>query len=112
MEWVTTTFAVILLAILRIAVPVVVTIAIIGILKWLDERWKVEAHVGCSPQVKVGNVGCWEINNCPEENRKGCKAYNNPDQPCWQVFRDKHGRLQESCIGCDIFRQAPAPVSV
>lgn len=112
MEWVSTTFAVFLLVLLRVAIPIAVTIAIIGLLKWLDERWKVEADVDSGQLVKVGNVGCWEINNCPEEKRKGCKAYNNPDLPCWQIFRDKNGSMQERCIGCDIFRQAPVPVSV
>ena len=112
MEWVTTTFAVFLLLLLRVAVPIVVTIAIIGLLKLLDERWKRQADEEGSQLVTVGNVGCWEINNCPAEMRAGCKAYNNPNTPCWQVFRDKNGRLRERCIGCDIFRHAPAPVSV
>lgn len=112
MEWLTTTFGVILLLLLRVAIPIAVTIAIISLLKWLDERWKKEAVDEGSQIVKVGNFGCWELNNCPAENREGCKAYNNPDQPCWQVFRNKNGRLQERCIGCDIFRQAPAPLTV
>jgi hypothetical protein len=112
MEWPTTTFAVLLLLLLRVVVPIAVTITFIRLLKWLDDRWKQEADVETSQLVKVGNVGCWEINNCPQENRASCKAYNNPDIPCWQVFREKNGRLQERCIGCDIFRQAPAPVSV
>jgi hypothetical protein len=112
MDWLTTSFAVFLLLVLRVAIPIAVTIAFIGLLKWLDERWKKEADVEGGQLVKVGNVGCWEINNCPEEMRAGCKAYNNPDTPCWQVFRDKDGRLRERCIGCDIFIQAPAPVIV
>lgn len=112
MEWLNTTVAVILLFLLRVGIPIAITIAFIGLLKWLDERWKKEADIESSQLVKVGNVGCWEINNCPEKKRAGCKAYNNPDKPCWQVFRDKNGRLQERCIGCDIFRQAPAPVTV
>jgi hypothetical protein len=112
MEWLTTTFSVILLFLLRVLIPIAITIAFIGLLKWLDERWKKEADVEESQVLKIGNAGCWEINNCPDEERAGCKAFQNPDQPCWQVFRDKNGRLQESCIGCDIFRQAPIPVAV
>jgi len=112
MEWVTTAFGVVLLLLLRVAVPILVTIAFIGLLKWLDERWKREAELNGNQSMKVGNVGCWQIHECPEAKRVGCKAYNHPDQPCWQIFRDNNGRLQERCLGCDIFRQAPTPVSI
>ena len=111
MEWLTTVSAIVLLILLRIAVPIAVTIAFIKVLKWLDERWKEQADLEGSQVVKFGNIGCWEINNCPSEQRAICQAYNNPDKPCWQIFRDKHGRLQESCIDCDVFRNAPVPTT-
>ncbi len=111
MEWPTTLSAILLLILLRVAVPIAVTIAFVALLKWLDERWKKEADLEGSPVVQIGNIGCWEINNCPATARQECKAYNNPDMPCWQALRDKNGRLQERCIGCDVFRHAPMPVS-
>jgi hypothetical protein len=111
MEWLSTTLSVVLLFLLRVLIPIAITIAFIGLLKWLDERWKKESDVEDSQLVKVGNVGCWEFNKCPDEMRADCKAFNNPDQPCWQIFRDRNGKLQERCIGCDIFRQAPVPVA-
>jgi hypothetical protein len=111
MDWQTTTFAIILGVLLRIAVPLVVTILIFTVLKRLDEHWKREADIRPDQQVKPGNVGCWEFNSCPEKARAACKAYQNPDSPCWQVFRDKNGRMQERCIGCDVFRHAPVPVT-
>jgi hypothetical protein len=110
MEWFTITFSVILLFLVRVLIPIAITIAFIGLLKWLDERWKKEADIEENQILKVGNVGCWEFNQCPDDQRSGCKAFQNPDQPCWQVFRDRNGRLQERCIGCDIFRQAPVPI--
>jgi hypothetical protein len=111
MEWLPTTFAMILGILLRVAVPVLVTLLFITLLKWLDERWKQEADPGAEQLVKVGNVGCWEINNCPKEKLAECKAYQNSNTPCWQVFRKKNGRLQERCIGCEVFRHAPMPVT-
>jgi hypothetical protein len=27
------------------------------------------------------------------------------------VFRNKNGRLQDRCIGCDVFRHSPVPVT-
>lgn len=111
MEWLTTVPAMILLVLLRVAIPIAVTLTFIKVLKWLDERWKQEADFEGAKVVQVGNVGCWEINVCPAEQRAACMAYNNPDKPCWQVFREKNGRLQERCIGCDVFRHAPVPVT-
>ena len=111
MEELITVLTIIIGVLLRIAIPIAVTLSFIKLLKWLDERWQLEAEEGATV-VKVGNVGCWDINNCSPEQRVGCQAYANPDKPCWQVFREKDGRLQERCIGCDIFRQAPEPVTI
>lgn len=111
MEWLPTTLAMILGILLRIAVPVLVTILFIFLLRKLDERWKAESDLGDVMLVKPGNVGCWEINMCPEDMRAKCKAYQNQDTPCWQVFRNENGRLKERCIGCDVFRHAPVPVT-
>lgn len=111
MEWLPTTFAMILGVLLRIAVPILVTLLFITLLKWLDERWKREADPGAKFLVKVERPCCWEFNNCPEEKLAKCKAYQNADIPCWQVFREENGRLQERCIGCEVFRHAPIPVT-
>jgi hypothetical protein len=111
MEWLTTASAIVLLILLRVAIPVAVTITFIKLLKWLDERWKRESDLEGAQEVQVENIGCWEINNCPAEQRAVCQAYNNPDKPCWQIFREKNGRLQERCISCDVFRHAPVPAT-
>jgi len=110
MEWLPTTSAMILGVLLRVAVPIVFTFLVVFFLKKLDERWKKETDIGADQLLIPGNAGCWEINNCSEEKRAGCKAFQNPDTPCWQVFRE-NGRLQERCIGCDVFRHAPVPVT-
>lgn len=110
MEWLPTTYALILGILLRLALPILATVLIVFLLKRVDERWKRDADVGAQI-VKPGNVGCWDVNNCPEENRAACKAYQNTDMPCWQVFRRDDGRLQERCIGCDVFRHAPVPIT-
>jgi hypothetical protein len=111
MEWSSTTSAMILGILLRVAIPLIVTFLIVYFLKRLDERWKTQSDIEGSPLVKAGNEGCWEFNNCPEEERAVCKAFQNPDTPCWQVFRETNGRLQEQCIGCDVFRHAPVPIT-
>ena len=110
MEEMITILTMIIGVLLRVAIPIAVTLTFIKLLKWLDERWQHEAEEGAT-LVKVGNVGCWDVNNCSAEQRVGCQAYANPDKPCWQVFREKDGRLQERCIGCDIFKHTPVPVT-
>jgi len=87
MEWSSTTSAMILGIFLRVAIPLIVTFLIVYFLKRLDERWKSQSDIEGSPLVQ------------------------NPDTPCWQVFREKNGRLQERCIGCDVFRHAPVPIT-
>jgi len=109
MEWLTTIFAILVGILLRLAVPIAITAGGVLLLKWLDERWKRDAGEVSALAGLVKNIGCWEINRCPPEQRARCTAYAHPEIPCWQVFRDKDGRLQERCLGCEIFRRSPVP---
>jgi hypothetical protein len=102
------TFALILGFILRIGIPVAVTFVVVFLLKRLDDRWQTEAEEGAKARVMPANPGCWEINHCPSKLRAQCKAYAHPETSCWQVFRTKQGLLQEKCLGCKVFEQAPA----
>lgn len=95
--------------ILRIGIPVVLTIAAIALLRRLDHRWQRESLA--LPVVPAGKP-CWEIKGCSEEKKKGCAAAANPQVPCWQIHRSGNGALKETCLGCDVFRQAPVPVQI
>jgi hypothetical protein len=101
--------------IVRVAVPVAITTMLVYMFTRLDARWKAEAEQQKAPAVNsrmlAKNPGCWEINGCSDQKKKVCKAYANPDVPCWQLFRTKEGLLRERCIGCDVFKQAPIPVA-
>jgi len=92
---------------LRIGLPVLVTVGIFYLLRRLDERWQAEAR--SLPVLNVARTPCWEARDCPEEKQKSCPAYAQSDTPCWQVFRAKDGVLKEACLGCDVFRQARVP---
>ena len=96
---------------IRFGIPVLVPAALIYLLRRLDERWQAQARGELIAVPMARNVGCWDINNCSKEQRENCTAYAHPETPCWQHFRSKQGFLQESCLGCDVFRQAPVPVS-
>lgn len=92
---------------LRLAIPVSITAITVYILRRLDRRWQAEAQEQLS-QPAVEKPKCWEYNRCPLEKRDSCPGYNS-GQPCWQVFREDNGYLQERCLGCNVFQSAPIP---
>ena len=94
--------------VLRIGIPVALTIAVIALLRRLDRRWQKESLA--LPVIRSGKP-CWEVKGCSEEKKKNCPAAAQPDIPCWQAFRSSNGILKETCLECDIFRQAPVPVN-
>lgn len=111
MEWFSTLTSLIIGFVLRIGIPVAVTIVIIYILRRLDERWQAEAKAESQAALALARVEgkrCWEVKGCPQENLAKCPTTNS-QQPCWQTFRTTDGHLRESCLGCEVFLKAPAP---
>ncbi len=103
-----TWFPVFIGLLLRIGIPLALTILMIVMLHRLDRRWQEEAiSIPIIPPEKA----CWEIKGCPPERQKACAAASQPKIPCWQVFRSKDGTLKEACLACEVFRSAPAPVA-
>jgi hypothetical protein len=91
---------------LRIGIPLAVTILIIYLLRRMDKRWQA---VALPVPVAAPRKPCWEVNGCSGQKRKNCPAAAQPNIPCWQVFRAKNGVLKEGCLVCEVFRQAPLP---
>lgn len=110
MDTLTSLFAVITGFALRLAIPIAITAIAIYFLRRLDTRWQAEAEEQLL-QPAVEKPKCWETHNCSPEDRESCPGYQT-EQPCWQAFREKNGYLQERCLGCDVFQQAPAPVYI
>jgi hypothetical protein len=98
---------------LRIGVPLGITLGLVYLFTRLDTRWQKEAarkgEVRGAGASLARNIGCWKINGCPEEKRQSCKAYSQPESPCWQVYRQADGSLQGNCLGCKVFKEAPLP---
>jgi hypothetical protein len=92
---------------LRIGIPVAITAGALYLLHRLDKRWQKEALA--LPVIPAGKP-CWDLKDCPEEKRKNCPAAAQSKMPCWQFFRTRDGVMKEACLGCEVFRQAPAPV--
>lgn len=90
---------------LRLALPVAITLVLVYFLRKLDARWQVEAEL---QPVFVQKPECWKIRGCSAEQRKDCVAFSSP-LPCWQVFRLSNGYLNDECISCKVFIEAPVP---
>jgi len=105
METVITILALIAGVLLRLAIPILGTAVLIYFLRRLDERWQTEVQ----PQpVSVQKLECWKVKGCSPAQQKNCIAASSP-LPCWQVFRQPNGYLQEECISCKVFIDAPIP---
>lgn len=108
--------AVALLGILvRIILPITATLLVVGFFRRLDARWQIEAQAQMRARMALAaanHTPCWEQRQCSPERRETCAAYQNRYMPCWQVFRDKDGRLRESCLECDVFLAAPVPAII
>ena len=87
----------------RLALPITVTVVLVYCLRRLDARWQSEASYTSVPTQKPA---CWEIKGCSPERRQECAAFSSP-LPCWQVFRLPNDYLREDCLSCEVFIGAP-----
>jgi hypothetical protein len=93
---------------IRIGLPLGISILVFMLLRRLDGRW--QKHAIQLPVIAAGSKKCWEVKKCSEEKRKTCPAASQPNVPCWHVFRSKDGVLREPCLDCDMFRATWVPV--
>jgi hypothetical protein len=105
METLTSLFAILAGLLLRLAIPVAGTIILVFLLRKLDAHWQAEAEL---TPVTTEKVECWKIKGCSEEQPKNCLGAASA-LPCWQVYRQPNGYLQEKCISCEVFINAPVP---
>jgi hypothetical protein len=99
--------------VVRFGLPILLTLALVWFLRKLDTRWQEHAEEVRAQAVADGLVPvmkCWLLNDCPDEVRANCSAYQNQGKPCWQHFRSNDGCLKEDCLDCKVFKGAPVPV--
>ena len=115
MEWMDGVVTLALGLVLRLGIPLVLTILLVRWLRRLDEGWQAEAEAQraqAEGTTRPRNIGCWEIKGCAPEQKAVCQAFAHPETPCWQLFREGDGHLQERCLGCEVFKDAPVPVPI
>lgn len=105
METITASLALCTGLLIRLAIPIAITLMLVHFLRKLDSRWQAEAEL---QPMYVQKPECWKIKDCPPEQQKNCIARTSP-LPCWQVFRLPNGYLREECLTCKVFSDAPLP---
>lgn len=99
--------------VLRLGVPLAITLLVGYWLHRLDARWQAEAEARWtagqlepepihSPLLRRLNQPCWLIKGCDETLCSRCPAYCQPNQPCWMAKRSPTGQLPEACYSCEI----------
>ena len=91
--------------VLRLAVPVALTVLIVYALEKLDARWQAEAREE-KKALAVDQMPCLKNEELSIEQMNMRLAMN--DQPCWQAQRSQSGYLNEACLDCEVFLSAPA----
>jgi hypothetical protein len=108
--------AIVALFLLRLGVPVALTILVTWWLRRLDAKWQAEASSALTPAAPVAGQPqparvterrpCWEVRNCPEERRSQCPAFFAPEVACWLARLRAGQRLPDACGDCGLYRSA------
>jgi hypothetical protein len=93
----------------RLALPIAITVFLVALLRHMDARWQQEAELFATQPVE--KVKCWEIKGCPSDQREACEGARS-EKPCWQALRLDNGDLRGACLDCEVFRHAPVPMPV
>lgn len=115
---ITEAVAMVLLFVLRLGIPLAVTILVVWGLRRLDARWEADASARrAAKAVASGEVAaarlaspmatskpCWSLRGCPERRQAACAACADTAMPCWLARLRADGRLPGACYGCALFR--------
>jgi hypothetical protein len=101
---------------LRLGVPLAITLAVGYWLRRLDARWQAEALAQWEQEktpaelasLKTTEQPCWEIKRCDEGSRAQCPACKLLDIPCWVARLRATSRLPRECYNCELFSMSPA----
>ncbi len=108
METLTSILVLLTGVVLRLIVPLALTVFVVVVLRRLDARWQTQAELERAMPEK-GEAVCWKELGL---SSKAIQArLSGGERPCWQVSRLPNGHLREECLDCEVFRDAPVPVS-
>lgn len=112
MDWLVQAALILGMFVLRLVVPLAITLAIGYWLRRLDAKWQAEAQVRRDATVeseirllRVIKEPCWVTKACPEAIYPHCPAYHDPDIPCWLARFRAGGSIPAACYRCPLFSQ-------
>jgi hypothetical protein len=100
---------------LRIGVPLGLTLVVAYFLRRLDARWQAEAWaeweashsqeevIAKAKLLQPSEACCWSQKGCDEAARANCATPKQPDIPCWLARRRSEGKLPAECYNCAQF---------
>jgi len=103
--------------ILRLGIPLILTLSVGYLLRRLDRNWEAEATArrraldaamlaAHLPQIPTIDQPCWEVRSCLPEVRERCPADARPGVACWIARYQAEGKLPTACAGCAMFLTA------
>ncbi len=102
---------VILMFVLRIGLPIALTLAF-GY--WLEKKLApTESKVVEENQplerrwTRSGNIiqiHCWDLKRCDSAQRAQCAAYKYPELPCWLALQAEGNKVREECFTCALYK--------
>jgi hypothetical protein len=93
---------------LRLLLPLALTVLVVVVLRRLDTRWQAEAERE-KKMLLNGEAHCWKEEGYSSSEIK--QRLQAGERPCWQSSRMPNGHLREECLDCEVFQDAPVPVS-
>lgn len=99
------------LFLLRLGVPIAITMLVATLFRKLDRKWESEAaeRARVGPSAVPGGRPCWIDKDCGPLRRGDCPAWGPRDIPCWLARVRTQGRLPNQCVRCDLFvRRSPS----
>ncbi len=93
--------------VLRIVVPILITLMIGAWLKRLLEEHE-EQPAATPVRLKAGQH-CWDVVHTPDTEQIKAVAVQHPDLPCWLALQVSGAGVQEMCYTCPLYTaHAPA----
>lgn len=99
-------FALILGLVVRLGLPLLLTLLVVIGLHHLDLRWQKEAELERSLLTRDEEI-CWKEQGLSTDESLARVIVSR--KPCWQLYRLSNGYLREACLDCEVFINAPAP---
>lgn len=102
--------ALIVMFVVRIGIPIALTLAF-GL--WLERKLqppKEEAEKKANEfarrerSSKIIQLHCWDLNHCASSKRAQCAACRHPELPCWLALQVEGGKVREECFTCRLYR--------